>query len=142
MASMSTATGGRTYDNIHAADNSRVHLGDVYNGYRSPDERALDAILESLRYPGMNDRRDALAEAHETTFDWTFLDGEVDFLHNRWFCFDDEYEEWQTFDMNFKSWLQQENQGLFCIAGKPGSGKSTFMCVQSDDPLPQTSRNR
>lgn len=48
-----------------------MHLGDVYNNHGSPDERALKAILDSLSYPGMTDRRDALAEAHEKTFDWT-----------------------------------------------------------------------
>jgi hypothetical protein len=81
MALMSI--GSRTYDNIRARDNSRIHLGDVYNDYRSPEERALKAILESLSYPGMTDHRDALAEAHERTFDWTFLKGETAFLVER-----------------------------------------------------------
>jgi len=127
MASMSA--GSRTYDNIHAADNSRILLGDVYNGHRSPDERALEAILESLRYPGMTDRRDALAEAHEETFDWTFLEGETSFLKERYTIDDQEYNSHETVDMTFKSWLRQEGKGLFYITGKPGSGKSTFMWV-------------
>jgi len=125
MALMSI--GSRTYDNIRARDNSRIHLGDVYNDNRSPEERALKAILESLSYPGMTDHRDALAEAHERTFDWTFLKGETAFLVER---DQDGHEEWDRYDtvnMNFRSWLEQENHGLFCVTGKPGSGKSSFM---------------
>ena len=126
----SVPKGSRKYDNIHAEGNSRMHLGDVYNNYQSPDERAVVAILDSLRYPGMSDRRDALAEAHERTFDWTFLEGKTRFLRENHEFDDQESERYHTVDMSFKSWLQQEGQGLFCVMGKPGSGKSTFMCVQ------------
>ena len=126
----SVPKGSRKYDNIHAEGNSRMHLGDVYNNYQSPDERAVVAILDSLRYPGMSDRRDALAEAHERTFDWTFLEGKTRFLRENHEFDDQESERYHTVDMSFRSWLQQEGQGLFCVMGKPGSGKSTFMCVQ------------
>ena len=71
MASAPSAD--RIYQNILSTDNSRVRLGDVYNNHQSADERALKAILDTLSYPGMNDRRDALAEAHEKTFDWTLI---------------------------------------------------------------------
>jgi hypothetical protein len=130
-------TGSRTYNNIQAGDNSRMLLGDVYNNHQSPDERALKAILDSLSYPGMTDRRDALAEAHEKTFDWTFLDGETKFLEEHYFIHDKEEETHKTINMNFRSWLQQEDQGLFCVMGKPGSGKSTFMCVQDNSAVSQ-----
>lgn len=39
-----------------------MHLGDVYNNHRSPNERALEAILESLSYAGMTERRDSATE--------------------------------------------------------------------------------
>lgn len=135
MASAPTAS--RIYQNIHSTENSRMHLGDVYNNYQSPDERALMSILDSLSYPGMTDRRDALAEAHEKTFDWTFLEGEAEFLVERDRNGNDTYDSYDTINMNFRSWLVRENQGLFCVTGKPGSGKSTFMCVQESSPALQ-----
>jgi hypothetical protein len=124
------STGSRHYENVEARDNSYMHLGDVYNGYLSPDERALKAILESLSYPGMTDRRDSLAEAHEKTFDWTFLEGNTRFPKERSSYGDQQWISYETVDMNFKSWLQQKDHGLFCVTGKPGSGKSTFVYVQ------------
>ena len=130
MASAPTAS--RIYQNIHSTENSRMHLGDVYNNYQSPDERALMSILDSLSYPGMTDRRDALAEAHERTFDWAFLEGKTKFLVERDQEGDEEWDSYDTVNMSFRSWLQQKDQGLYCITGKPGSGKSTFMCVQDD----------
>jgi len=128
-------TTGRLYQNILSTDNSYMHLGDVYNNHRSPDERALKVILDSLSYPGMTDRRDALAEAHKKTFDWTFLDGETEFLMERDPRGNEERDRYVTVDMSFRSWLQQKDQGLFCVTGKPGSGKSTFMCVQDVVPF-------
>lgn len=128
-----TSRSGHNFNNFQVAGSARVHAGDSYNYGPSPDERALQTILESLRYPGMTDRRDALAEGHEGTFDWTFLEGETDFLKYRLERKGehDSDERWHGLygkvDMNFKSWLQNTNQGLFCIMGKPGSGKSTFV---------------
>ena len=129
MALMGNNT--RSYQHIYSEGNSRVHLGDVYNDRQSPDERALQAILGSLSYPGMTDRRDALAEAHGQTFDWTFLEGKTRFLKERDTDGLAELDRFENIEVNFKSWLQQENEGLFCVTGKPGSGKSTFMCVET-----------
>lgn len=128
---------GRVYQNILSTDNSRMHLGDVYNNHGSPDKRALKAILDSLSYPGMTDRRDAVAEAYEKTFDWTFLEGETTFLVERDQNGDERWDRYMAADMSFGSWLQQKDQGLFCVTGKPGSGKSTFMCVQDDGTILQ-----
>jgi hypothetical protein len=68
---------GNDYNNIHIEGGCTI-LGKIYG--QSSDERALEAILESLRYDGMTDRRDTLAEAQEGTFDWTFLEGKTQFL--------------------------------------------------------------
>jgi hypothetical protein len=72
---------GNDYNNIRI-EGGRTILGNVYG--QSPDERALEPILDSLRYDGMTDRRDTLAEAQEGTFDWTFLEVETKFLTWRW----------------------------------------------------------
>lgn len=91
-------------------------------------------ILESLSYPGMTDRRDALAEAHEKTFDWTFLGGEAKFLMERNRDGNNKYDSYDIVNKNFRSWPEQEDWGLFCVTGKPGSGKSTFMWVKDSSP--------
>jgi hypothetical protein len=111
---------GHEYQNNHIGGNSRVQMGDAYHQYGpSPDERALSAILESLSYPGMYDRRDNLAEAHEGTFDWAFLDGETRIPTGR--------QAHHRIDVSLKAWLHKTRGGLFCVKGKAGSGKSTFM---------------
>jgi hypothetical protein len=115
---------GHCFDGVHVTGSA--HLGDVYHYEPSPEERAINAVLESLRYPGMYDRRDALTEAHEGTFDWTFLEGETVFVKRRSATLYG-LDRFRTVNMNFKSWLQDTDQSLFCVLGKPGSGKSTFM---------------
>ena len=121
---------GHLYDGVHVTGSA--HLGDVYHHEPSLEERALDAVLESLRYPGMYDRRDTLTEAHEGTFDWTFLEGETQFVEKRGENGKPEHDRFRIFDMNFKSWLQDkdEGNGIYRVVGKPGSGKSKFMCVR------------
>ncbi|OAA69638.1 hypothetical protein ISF_02908 [Cordyceps fumosorosea ARSEF 2679] len=65
-----------------------------------------DFILEALAYKSMRDREDEVTEAHASTFDWVFADGEH----------------------GLKTWLSTADAGpVYWITGKPGSGKSTFM---------------
>ena len=62
---------GHNYSDIHNSGASRNHLGDVYNQYGlSPDQQAFNAVLESLRYDGMDDRVDRLSSAERGTFEW------------------------------------------------------------------------
>jgi hypothetical protein len=125
MASASLV--GNDYTNINI-QGGRTILGNVYG--QTPDERAFAVILDSLCYDGMTDRRDTVAEAQDGTFDWTFLEGETKFLKRR--SMDEEgvsQERSEDVQMNFKAWLEADDEGLFCVMGKPGSGKSTFMCV-------------
>lgn len=117
---------GHEYHDIRV-DGGRSHFGDVYNHGESSDQRAIRAILDSLRYPGITDRRDALAEAHGGTFDWTFLEGETEFVTGHEVLGTDFHDIYESFDMSFKTWLQRHEGGLFTVMGKPGSGKSTFM---------------
>ena len=116
---------GHLYDGVHVTGSA--HLGDVYHYEPSPEERAFNAILESLEYPGMHDRRDALTEAHEGTFDWTFLDGETQFVEKRIGFGNGQFDRLRTVNMDFKSWLENKDGNMYCVVGKPGSGKSTFM---------------
>ncbi|KAI9650418.1 hypothetical protein NHQ30_000432 [Ciborinia camelliae] len=62
------------------------------------------AILETLKYKRMSERRSNIVEAHIGTFDWIFDPHKTRFLH----------------------WLR-EGDGIYWINGKAGSGKSTLM---------------
>lgn len=93
---------GHHYDSVHVSGD-RTHLEDVYHYEASPEERALNAVLENLKYPGMYDRRDALTEAHEGTFDWTFSEGKTQFDEKRLEFRDGQYDTFRAVDMDFKS---------------------------------------
>jgi hypothetical protein len=68
---MAASRPGHNYSNIYTSDASRNHLGDVYNQYGpSPDQQAFRAVLDSLRYDGMDDRMDRLSSAERGTFEW------------------------------------------------------------------------
>lgn len=123
-----TTRSGHGYHDVRIGGSGRAHLGDVHYNYGpSPDERILNGILDSLSYPGMNDRRDTVAQAHEGTFDWTFMEGETTFVTYCWGSAQSETRETSTIQMSFKAWLQDDTPRLFSFTGKPGSGKSTFM---------------
>lgn len=125
---------GNTYTNVHTSG-GRSHLGNVYNYGSSSDEKALQAILDSLSYLGMKDRRDTLTGPSYQTFQWALKDGPTSFINSRWFDFRDEAQSKSTtVDMTFRTWLEGDDRFPFCFMGKPGSGKSILMyythCIQ------------
>ncbi|KAK3328670.1 hypothetical protein B0T19DRAFT_442559 [Cercophora scortea] len=67
-------------------------------------------LLDSLKFPVMLDREDDIAPAERATFDWIFNDSTTEDL--RW--------------DNFLDWLHND-QPLYWVTGKAGSGKSTLM---------------
>ncbi|KAI7365988.1 hypothetical protein KC354_g4486 [Hortaea werneckii] len=74
-----------------------------------------DAILQSLLFPQFCDRKKAITEAHAHTFEWIFGEGST----------------------GFKNWLCEED-GIFWISGKAGSGKSTLMKFLARHPMTET----
>ena len=122
---------GHSYSDIHSSGASRNHLGDVYHQHGpSPDQQALNAVLDSLRYDGMDDRRDRLNSAERGTFEWALAKrDESDEQRDREQHDDDLWLRSKTIDKTFTDWLvaDEENNGLFCFMGKPGSGKSTLI---------------
>ena len=93
-------------------------LADVENAFVEDYEtdsqvHASHLLLDSLYFEEMDDRQDAVTEAHVTTLQWIFQEQPA------------ESKSWT----DFVTWLSQENQpdSLYWITGKPGSGKSTLM---------------
>jgi hypothetical protein len=73
-------------------------------------ERKCQTLLTSLQFQGMDRRKDTIPESAQSTLSWVF--------------------EEETSPL--QDWLQQEHP-IFCIFGKPGSGKSTMMRFLSRD---------
>ena len=73
-------------------------------------------ILNGLRFWAMRMREASIAEAHTRTFEWIFEDQPV--LRPQ---------------VKFKEWLSHGN-GIYWIAGKAGSGKSTLMKYLVSEP--------
>ncbi|PMD46947.1 hypothetical protein L207DRAFT_560602 [Hyaloscypha variabilis F] len=88
------------------------------------DERKTRAlvsryILESLSFPSMTNRYEQVGEAYSETLGWIFR----------------ESTDATLAFSNFVDWLSKtEQNGLYWIKGKAGSGKSTLMRFLVDDP--------
>ncbi|KAK4224249.1 hypothetical protein QBC38DRAFT_547850 [Podospora fimiseda] len=81
-----------------------------------------DRLLHSLKYPGMNARKNQIAVSHALTFGWILDSNDKKNLEHHYVRSD-----------NFLEWLKSEN-GLYWISGKPGSGKSTLVKFLVDHP--------
>ncbi|KAF7555302.1 hypothetical protein G7Z17_g2296 [Cylindrodendrum hubeiense] len=69
-------------------------------------------LLEELSFHDQQEREYRINDAHRNTFHWIFEPPEQS-VHRPW--------------SNFESWLQGDNDRLYWITGKAGSGKSTLM---------------
>ncbi|KAE9368295.1 hypothetical protein N431DRAFT_493784 [Stipitochalara longipes BDJ] len=87
----------------------------------TPEEielRVIDSLRQSLRFPTMVDRREAISQAHAETFKWIFRPPP------------DDDVPWS----NFIQWLEC-GTNIYWINGKAGSGKSTLMRYILENPL-------
>ncbi|KFY57399.1 hypothetical protein V496_06431 [Pseudogymnoascus sp. VKM F-4515 (FW-2607)] len=101
--------------------NGYQHIGPIiYDSHKplSPEEeeeKIARVLLESLRFPSMEDRYNDIRDPYPETFQWIFHDPK------------ERNKNWD----NFAEWLGKqrlgENDGLYWIEGKAGSGKSTLM---------------
>ncbi|KAI9707887.1 MAG: hypothetical protein M1820_004493 [Bogoriella megaspora] len=73
-------------------------------------EALQSAFITRLRYPGIEDRQERVADAYKKTFRWIFEDQEG------------QVKPWSS----FKNWLESDSP-LYWMTGKAGSGKSTLM---------------
>ncbi|EFX03145.1 hypothetical protein CMQ_3074 [Grosmannia clavigera kw1407] len=100
-------------------------------------------ILAGLKFEGMHDRHDMVAEAHEKTFRWIFNvegDGNQDMQgysaktpYRQDDATKEEAELKEEARERFLQWLSS-GSGIFHISGKMGSGKSTLVNFLSDHP--------
>lgn len=115
------------FENITAADNVRLHVGNSYNiqhhhhgvaHINGADEVSKDApsgseaeflaaYLGALAYPQMNLRSSTIATAYADTCQWFFRTP--------------EYKRWRN--TNFLA----RHHGILWVKGNPGTGKSTLM---------------
>lgn len=89
-----------------------------FNGWRAlaTEHQVADAeqrILESLRFPQVQERRHQIHEAHKETYQWILRSTS------------NQNQQWNSFIV----WLSSstESRRIYWIYGKPGSGKSTMM---------------
>lgn len=106
------------YRDMTAKDNSRQHVGNVYNYHHYPvpppkdtetdvHQNALRKLLASLAFDQMDNRYENIAREHPDTCKWAYS------------C--PEYQRWQDSSLN------AVHHGCLWIKGKPGAGKSTIM---------------
>lgn len=103
------------------------------------DQTRRERLLQSLKFPGFNERRNEVSEAYEETFQWIFMgdDGPTqedptvsDFEDSDWE--DSDIEDIDLADPSeaswdlFSNWLSS-TADIYWISGKPGSGKTTLV---------------
>ena len=74
------------------------------------------AMLRSINFPSRPVRHDNIPLSHEKTFRWMLESGDT---------------EEHSVGERFRDWLSNED-GIFWVSGKPGSGKSTLMKFLAD----------
>ena len=84
---------------------------------RTAEHRSL-RLLESLRFNEINSRRNEVSASHPETFQWMY-----------------EFDKTRPWD-SFAAWLKEDNS-IYWINGKAGSGKSTLMKFLVADPRTQ-----
>jgi hypothetical protein len=99
----------------HDPSQDPASSGNVANSWNEHSQ-IQDIILQSLRFPTMKDRYEAIREAHAKTFKWIFR--KLDNIDQPW--------------SDFSDWLQH-GDGMYWISGKAGSGKSTLMRYIQDN---------
>jgi hypothetical protein len=77
---------------------------------------AQHMILRSLRFDSLILRETGISEAHKETFEWIFKPAQKN----------DKEGNGVNVRNDFMNWILNEN-GIFWVSGKPGSGKSTLM---------------
>lgn len=104
------------------------------------NEKQRERLLQSIKFPGMNERRSHLSDSHEGTFEWIFNQPLTSDAANDSFSDDasvggSDARNWPSTAIcdNFVDWLKSDSD-MYWISGKPGSGKSTLVKFITDNP--------
>ncbi|KAK3317446.1 hypothetical protein B0T19DRAFT_292204 [Cercophora scortea] len=92
---------------------------------RVHDQATRTRLLKSLKYEGMNERRNTVANNHEGTFQWIFADPGTSPSppgSNASTSQHSNTSRWSS----FPDWLRSDGK-VYWVSGKAGSGKSTLM---------------
>lgn len=75
-----------------------------------------DFLMEAIKFSSMTDREESVTVAHSKTFDWIFSNEPT------------VLQGWRP-KSSLSGWLQngEQQEGIYWISGKAGSGKSTLM---------------
>ncbi|KAK3368755.1 hypothetical protein B0H63DRAFT_565390 [Podospora didyma] len=94
-----------------------IESGIVRSEVRGADKAIHDRLLQSLKYPTLNERRKQIVDPYAKTFQWVYgdLEGEPESDHNR-------------------GSSERRKRDAALIRGKAGSGKSTFIKFLVEDP--------
>ena len=100
-----------TYKQAEDRSNSRRKKSRLPANFEtSAFEGVTDQILDALHFRSIAERRTAISNVHQRTFEWIF---------------DDKISQISSWD-NLPEWLRA-GRGCYWINGKAGSGKSTLM---------------
>lgn len=103
------------------------------------DQARRERLLQSLKFPGLNERRNQVPDAHKSTFQWIFVGDDGPSVEDSTGS-DLEDSDWEDSDLDdldladpseaswdlFSNWLSS-TAGIYWISGKPGSGKTTLV---------------
>ncbi|KAI1471056.1 uncharacterized protein F4812DRAFT_455168 [Daldinia caldariorum] len=98
----------------------------IESDVKSSTKEQQGRFLESLRYEGMNQRKNDIASSFEHTFEWIFDSDPDTNCTQLW----DDFHDWLKSDTN-----------IYWINGKPGSGKSTLVKYLLNDPSTKAALN-
>ena len=138
-AAITTAINDLTVESNKAARGLDGTITDI--NLLAAQEKKRERLLGSLKYPTMNSRRNQIVDPHAETFEWIFTgpqtpddDAMDDGAITMW------YDGSLVMDASaqFCGWLQDPDQSVFWVSGKPGSGKSTLVKFLADDPRTRT----
>lgn len=104
--------------------------------YRAKRER----LLQSLKFPGSNERRNQVSEAYEKTFKWIYMGDDGPSQEDPMLSDLEDVDLADPSEANwdlFSNWLSS-TAGIYWISGKPGSGKTTLVKYVLDHPRTAT----